>query len=429
MKLAVQLLLCLLLIYPCATSGRDLSVAQPGDAGMSSGRLARIGGMLEGYVRRGEIAGSVALVVRRGRTVYLDCRGVRDLESGATMTDDSIFRIYSMTKPVASVALMMLYEEGFFQLDDPVESYIPEFAAIKVFQPRGDSYRLVDPERGITVKQLLTHTGALNYSYPEGSDLQRRYDELNKAKVGMTLREWVGRLAEFPIAHQPDTRWQYSTPSTDVVGCLVEVLSGKSLDSFLRDRIFDPLGMKDTGFHVPGDKIGRFTALYGPPRNGSGKISLIDDPRAGRYSAGPPVFFSGGGGLVSTATDYARFAGMMLNGGELDGVRILGRKTVELITANHLRPEMIPFGFDDPRLDYVTRGWGFGLGYAVLLDPPLHGLPGSVGTYKWAGAANTDCWIDPREQLIGLLMTQFMPNGYYPIDKQFRTLVYQALTD
>ena len=187
--------------------------------------------------------------------------------------------------------------------------------------------------------------------------------------------------------------------------------------------------MRDTGFHVPEEKLERFTALYGAPREGDSELRLIDGVDSKRYASGPATFFSGGGGLVSTAHDYVRFAQMMLNGGELDGARILGRKTVELITINHLPAGMIPFGFGDPRLEYVTRGWGFGLGYAVLMDVALHGMPGSVGTYKWAGAANTDQWIDPQEQLIGLLFTQFMPNGYYPLDRQFRVLVYQAVVD
>lgn len=401
----------------------------PEEVGLLGDRLERLDNLLRSYVDRRELAGVIGVVARRGRIAHFFRYGVRDFASGQPLRDDSIFRIYSMTKPVVSAAVMILWERGLFQLDDPVERYIPGFKKIKVYQPDGGGYRLAEPERKITVNQMLTHTSALNYDYPEGSELRHRFLELNERKYEMTLQQWMQRLVELPITHQPGTKWQYSTPSTDALGYLVEVLSGQSLDEFLQREIFDPLKMKDTGFHVSAEKIERFTAMYGPLEREGAELTLLEGHNSSRYTDGPATFFSGGGGLVSTAGDYIRFAQMMLGGGELDGARILGRKTVELMTANHLRPEMIPFGFGDPRLAYVTRGWGFGLGYAVLLDVPLHGMPGSVGTYKWAGAANTDHWIDPQEQLIGLLLTQFKPNGHYPIDRQFRTLVYQAITD
>jgi len=279
------------------------------------------------------------------------------------------------------------------------------------------------------VKDFLLHTSGLNYSFPEDSDFQRLYKKMNAEKYDGTLKEMVQKLVKLPISHQPGEKWQYSTPSTDVLGYLVEVLSGMPFDRFLEQRIFRPLNMHDTGFYVPGEKISRFTALYGPAENGRAHLKLIDAPETSRYASGPPSYFSGGGGLVSTAQDYIRFAQMMLNGGELEGKRLLSRKTIELMTANHLPEEMIPYTFSNKELEYVTRGYGFGLGYAVLIDVAQSETPGSKGTYRWAGAANTDHWIDPKEELIGILLAQFMPNGYYPIDRQFKVLVYQAIDD
>jgi CubicO group peptidase (beta-lactamase class C family) len=423
------LILCSMLFLPEQASSAGLPSVPPREVGLNYERFLHLDNLLRDYVERGELAGVIGVVARRGRIAHFFKHGVRDIASGKPLRDDSIFRIYSMTKPVASVAVMILWERGLFQLDDPVERYIPEFGKIKVIYPERGSNSLLEPENKITVKQLLTHTAALNYNYPEGSELQSRYRDLNARKHDLTLKQWTQHLAEFPVTHQPGTKWQYSSPSTDVLGYLVEVLSGQRFDVFLQQEIFEPLGMKDTGFHVPSEKVERFTAMYGPPAKAGEELTLLEGIDASRYTAGPATFFSGSGGLVSTAGDYIRFAQMMLNGGELDGTKILSRKTVELISANHLRPEMIPFGFNDPRLAYVTRGWGFGLGYAVLLDVPLHGMAGSIGTFKWAGAANTDHWIDPQEELIGLLLTQFMPNGHYPVDRQFRNIVYQAIAD
>ncbi len=431
MSKPILLVLMLYCVSPICLhpAGRGLPERPAEELGLSADRLARVGELLEEYVSRGELAGAIGVVARHGRIAYFTRHGARDLSSGQPLRDDSIFRIYSMTKPITSVAVMILWERGLFQLDDPVERYIPEFSRIKVLHQHASGYRLEPPERAITILDLLRHTSALNYKYPEGSEYSYLLKKLNNSKYDGTLAEMVRQLTDLPLTHQPGVKWRYSSPSTDVLGYLVEILSGTSFDKFLREQIFDPLGMKDTGFHVPAEKIDRFTAMYGPPEQEGAELTLLDGHDSSRYTDGPASFFSGGGGLVSTARDYVRFAQMMLGGGELEGVRILGRKTVELITANHLRPEMIPFGFGDPRLAYVTRGWGFGLGYAVLLDVPLHGMPGSAGTYKWAGAANTDHWIDPKEQLIGLLLTQFKPNGHYPVDRQFRTLVYQAITN
>ena len=431
MKNSIRILLflyCPLWLIPSA-SGQGLPTAGPEEVGLSLERLKRISRVMQGYVERRELAGVITMVARRGRVAHFERYGVRDFESKEPLRFDSIFRIYSMTKPITSAAVMMLYEEGLFQLDDPVEKFIPEFSQIKVYENREDGYNLADLKRRITVKDLLLHTSGLNYSFPEDSDFQRLYREINSEKYKGNLEEMVRKLFKLPISHQPREKWQYSTPSTDVLGYLVEVLSGMPFNRFLEQRIFKPLGMKDTGFHVPREKIGRFTALYGPSENDGESLKLIDAPQTSRYAAGPPSYFSGGGGLVSTAADYVRFAQMMLNGGELEGKRLLSRKTIELMTANHLPEEMIPYGFSNKELEYVTRGYGFGLGYAVLIDVAQSETPGSKGTYRWAGAANTDHWIDPKEELIGILLAQFMPNGYYPIDRQFKVLVYQAIDD
>jgi len=419
---------CPLWLIPSA-SGQDLPTAMPEEVGLSPERLKRINKVMQGYVERKELAGIITMVARRGRVAHFERYGVRDFESNEPLGFDSIFRIYSMTKPITSAAIMMLFEEGLFQLDDPVEKFIPEFSQIKVYEDRGEGYNLADLKRKITIKDLLLHTSGLNYSFPQDSDFQKLYRKINSEKYNSTLKETVRKLVELPISHQPGEKWHYSTPSTDILGYLVEVLSGMPFDRFLEQRIFKPLGMKDTGFHVPREKIGRFTALYGPPENGGEPLKLIDAPQTSRYTAGPPSYFSGGGGLVSTAADYVRFSQMMLDGGKLDGTRLLSRKTVELMTVNHLPEEMIPFGFNTEELDYVTRGYGFGLGYAVLVDVARSETPGSKGVYRWAGAANTDHWIDQEEELIGLVLTQFRPNGYYQIDRQFKVLVYQAIDD
>jgi len=428
-SIPVLLFLCCLIWLVHSASGQGLPTAVPEEAGLSSERLKRINRVMQGYVERRELAGIITIVARQGRVVHFERYGVKDFESTEPLRFDSIFRIYSMTKPVTSAAVMMLYEEGLFQLDDPVEKFIPEFGEIKVFEKTGDGYKLTDLKRKITVKDLLLHTSGLNYSFPEDSDFQRLQRKINSEKHTGTLKEMVRKLVKLPVSHQPGEKWQYSTLSTDILGYLVEVLSDLPFDRFLEQRIFKPLGMKDTGFYVPGEKISRFTALYGPPENSGERLKLIDAPETSHYTAGPPSYFSGGGGLVSTAPDYVRFAQMMLNGGELEGRRLLSRKTVELMTANHLPDEMIPFGFNTPELEYVTRGYGFGLGYAVLIDVAKSETLGSKGTYRWAGAANTDHWIDPEEKLIGIILTQFMPNGYYPIDRQFKVLVYQAIDD
>ena len=390
---------------------------------MSAERLGRIGPAMQRYIDSGLVPGTVTLVARKGKIVHLEARGARDAESGAPMSTDVIFRIASMTKPITSVALMMLYEEGKFRLNDPISKWMPEYAEPKVAEPLPDSaagprYRLVPAVRPITVRQLLTHTAGFANSYL-GFFKQEVEKVSAKQKPDDTVADYVSRLAAVPLNYQPGDRWEYSG-ATNHVGRLVEILSGMTLDEFFQQRIFEPLGMKDTHFYLPTSKLPRFAAQYTPGEKDK-KIVLADAPTAeSRFVKEPHTFFMGAGGLVSTATDYWRFQQMMLQGGELDGRRILGRKTVELMTSNHTGD--LPIWLSGP-------GYGFGLGYSVLLD---HGAAGSMqsnGTFGWGGAFCTYFWVDPREEMIGILMTQVRPYDHLGIREEFSVLANQAISD
>lgn len=394
-----------------------LPAVAPEDVGLSTSRLYRINTLMQRYVDEGKLASIVTMVCRQGKLAHFNCFGTQDLK--VPTQRDTIFRIYSMTKPITTVAAMMLYEEGLFQLDDPVSRFIPELKDVKVFAGAGNEP--VALEREITVRHLMTHTSGLTYGFLGGSPVAEMY---NQAKVGRpdhTTKEMVQILATLPLVHQPGTAWRYSV-STDVLGRFVEVVSGQSLDEFFSTRILNPLGMGDTGFWVREGEVDRFATNYGSEVGGG--IRVIDDPATSKFSS-PQKYYSGGGGLVSTAPDYIRFCHMMLNGGVFNGVRLLGRKTVELMTMNHLPNELMPIYLGLSNL----AGEGFGLGGAVLLDVAASGSHGSVGNYRWGGAATTAFWIDYREELVGLLLTQFMPTNYYRIRGEFKTLVYQAIVD
>jgi CubicO group peptidase (beta-lactamase class C family) len=398
-------------------------VAKPETVGMSAERLGRIGPAMQRYIDSGLVPGTVTLVARKGKIVHLEARGARDAESGAPMSTDVIFRIASMTKPITSVALMMLYEEGKFRLNDPISKWMSEYAEPKVAEPLPDSaagprYRLVPAVRPITVRQLLTHTAGLANSYL--GFFKQEVDKVSaKQKPDDTVADYVSRLAAVPLNYQPGERWEYSG-ATNHVGRLVEILSGMTLDEFFRQRIFEPLGMKDTHFYLPAAKLPRFAAQYTPGEKDK-KIVLADAPTAeSRFVKEPHTFFMGAGGLVSTATDYWRFQQMMLQGGELEGRRILGRKTVELMTSNHTGD--LPIWLSGP-------GYGFGLGYSVLLD---HGAAASMqsnGTFGWGGAFCTYFWVDPQEEMIGILMTQVRPYDHLGIREEFSVLANQAISD
>jgi CubicO group peptidase (beta-lactamase class C family) len=390
---------------------------------MSAERLARIRIAMQRYVDRGEVPGVVTLVARRGRVVHFDAVGYRDAESRAPMTTDAIFRIASMTKPITSVSLMMLYEQGYFLLSDPVSKFLPEFADMKVAVPApagegvASPYKLVPAARPITIRHLLTHTAGLPNAY-RGMTQQLYAKTVERQDPNETMADVVKRIAKLPLNFHPGDAWEYG-PGTDVVGRLVEVMSGESLDEYFRKHIFGPLGMNDTYFYLPGSKLDRFTAQYAPGEGN--KIKLVEAPTsASRWVKEPHVFFAGAGGLVSTAADYLRFQQMMLNGGELDGVRLLGRKTVELMTSNHIGD--LPVWLTGP-------GFGFGLGYSIVKDVGTTGLPGSTGQFGWGGAFCTYFWVDPVEEMIGIVMTQVRPYNHLNIRQEFQVLANQAIVD
>ena len=397
--------------------------ARAESVGMSSGRLQRIDDVMQAYIDRNEIAGAVTLVARRGKVVHFSAIGNRDAESGTPMTHDTIFRIASMTKPIASVALMMMYEEGHFQLRDPISKWLPEFADMSVAIPApaqerlGGRYKLVPAVRPITVQHVLTHTSGMPNLYR--GIMQPEYIEMvGQTEPGDTVGDVLKRVATLPLNFHPGDAWEYSR-ATDIVGRLVEVMSGQTLDEFLNERIFEPLEMTDTHFYLPESKLNRFATLYRPDDNG--KMELAEAPTAeSRFVAEPHVYFSGAGGLVSTARDYFRFHQMMLNGGELEGTRILSRKTVELMTSNHT---------GDKGIWLTGPGYGFGLGYAIVTDLGQSGSPRSEGSYYWGGAYGTIFWVDPKEELIGILMEQIRPYSHINTRADMATMTYQAIID
>ena len=398
---------------------------RPEDVGLSAPRLARITQWMRRWVDSGRIPGLLVAIVRNDRLVWFETCGHRDVETKRAVEPDTIYRIYSMTKPITTVAALMLYEEGCFQLDDPISKFIPAFADTKVFA-NGDaeSFTTAPLARPITVHDLMIHTSGLTYGFQHEHAVnalyRKRRIEFN-ANVG-PLAEVVEAAAAQPLVFQPGTRWNYSV-STDVLGRLVEIWSGVPLDTFFDDRIFGPLGMRDTGFHVPPGQGDRLASNYVQADDGG--LALADPAAESRFLE-PAVTLSGGGGLVSTAADYLRFMRMLRAHGTLEGTRILGRKSVELMTMNHLPGDLADMG--RPRFaEMPFAGIGFGLGVSVLLDPAKARILGSPGEYAWGGMASTAFWVDPAEDLTVLLLTQLMPSSAYPIRRELRVLTYQAL--
>lgn len=395
--------------------------------GLSTQRLQRIDVLMQEYIDQQMIAGAMTVVARRGRLAHWGCFGKMDIEANKPMQPDTIFHIYSMTKPITTVALLMLHEEGRFQLDDPVSRFIPEVAGMKVcVDPTAAELKLVEQERAMTIRDLLTHTSGIASGAANGSPVEVMYEQAALTRSDRSLAEMMQALVELPLFYQPGTVWRYGL-SHDVVGYLVEVIAGMPFDVFLEQRIFSPLGMKDTGFSVSPENHGRLSAVYGVDERGD--LARLGMSGVALESTPPNRLLSGGGGLFSTAADYLRFAQMLLNGGELERTRLLGRKTVEMMTRNHLSPSVLPYGVKSARLAYFTQGHGFGLGVRVLTDVAQSGVLGSEGEYGWAGAASTAVWIDPKEDMICLLLSQLMPMFHYPIDRQFKVLAYQAITD
>lgn len=389
----------------------------PHEVGFSTRRLKRINRGMQRYIDQRLIAGIVTLVARRGSVVHFEKFGLQDIEANKPMELDTIFRIYSMTKPITSVALMMLYENGLLRLDDPVTKFLPEFEKVKAYVKEGE---LADLTREITIHDLLTHTAGLSYGDTD-SPVDELYRQADLFRTDITLQEMVRCLTDLPLANQPGQMWRYSV-ATDVVGYLVEVISDMSLAEFFEEKILKPLGMEDTAFFVPPQKVDRFATIYGLTEQGP--LEVIDTATAGDFSEALRLY-CGGHGLVSTTADYLRFAQSVLNKGELDGVRLLGPKTVELMTINHLPPALLPIAIGEEQMP----GFGFGLGFSVMMDVAQSGMMGSVGLHGWGGWPNTHFWVDPQEHLIGILMLQYLPSGTYPITNDFRTIVYQALVD
>jgi CubicO group peptidase (beta-lactamase class C family) len=400
----------------------SMEITRPEIVGFSAERLTRISASLQKYIDGGKVAGMISLVSRKGKVVHCDRYGWKDLASRQPMELDTIFRIYSMSKPIVSSAAMMLLEENRFHLNDPVSAYLPAFTNMKVIgQQNGDEVELVDARREITIRDLFTHSSGLSYGFDDEDYQDRLYQQkvwkLRETRPELTLAEVVDIVGGLPLRFHPGSDYHYSF-SIDVLGRLVEVISGIPLDRYLQDRIFDPLGMVDTAFWVPPEKAHRLASNYSPDDKAPGKIKDIDPNHKSEYTR-PVKFFSGGGGLVSTTSDYLRFCQMLLNKGELEGTRLLGRKTVEFMFQNHL-----PAGV------YLNQdpSCGFGLGGAVILDAAKTQMLGSNGLWWWGGAASTLFWIDPQEELIGLLMLQLMSSPY-PLEMEYRNLVYQALVD
>jgi CubicO group peptidase (beta-lactamase class C family) len=401
-------------------------VVPPESVGLSSSRLQKIDPWMQRLVADRKLAGLSVAVLRRGELAYCAATGLADIARGVPFTRDTLVRIYSMTKPLTSTAILMLYEDGHFQLDDPISRFLPCFANPRVFIGGSRARPETEPAaRGITFRDLLTHTSGLTYGFMDATAIDALYREtgVDFQLSDLTLAEVVEKAAALPLLAQPGTAWNYSV-ATDVLGRLVEVISGEPFDRFLGARVLAPLGMTETTFRVTPEMLPRFAALYA--RGADGAPTLMDDvPTSIFLKSRLP---SGGGGLVSTLDDYLRFCRCILNKGELNGVRLLGRKTVELMTANHLRGDMADMG--QARFSESSyAGIGFGLGFSVMLDPARAQILGTAGEVAWGGAASTAFWIDPAEDMAVVLLTQLMPSSTYPIRRELRVLTYQAVID
>jgi len=395
---------------------------------MSSERLRRVEDVTHAYVDHGKLPGVQTLISRRGELVHHDCYGFTDVAAGTAVTPESIYRIYSMTKPITSVALMMLFEEGRFLLENPVHRFLPEFEAVQVWDGgTADAPQTRPPSRPMTVHDVLTHLSGLTY----GFHYQHPVDELYRnnglgdfSEPTFDLAEGMERLASLPLLQDPGTRWNYSM-STDVCGRLIEVLSGQSLDEYFRDRILDPLGMRDTGFHAPESELDRCAPLY--VKGGDGALKVMAPSTS---MVQPPKFQSGGGGLVGTGPDYLRFCHMLGNGGELDGVRLLSPRTLSYMARNHLPGgKLLNEVGQSTFSEAAMEGTGFGLGFSIIEDAAALQNLASEGEFAWGGAASTAFWVDPVEDICAVFMTQLLPSDTYPIRRQLRAVVLQSVID
>ncbi|HEY5107928.1 MAG TPA: serine hydrolase domain-containing protein [Caulobacteraceae bacterium] len=405
-------------------------MSKAGSVGLSAARLKHIDDFIAArYIDTGKLSCALTLVARQGEVAHLGVQGAADVARGLPLKEDAIFRIYSMTKPITSVAFMMLVEEGAVALDDPVEKYIPAWRNLGVFAAGvAPNFLTTPPARPMQVVDLLRHTSGLTYGFQSRTNVDAAYRKggIENARGKLTLDGMIAALGKLPLEFSPGEAWNYSV-STDVLGYLVGVISGVPFEDFVARRITGPLGMTDTAFFVPADKAARLTCCYN--RDEKGDLALQDDAPASPYLTAPTLA-AGGGGLVSTVADYLKFCQMLLNGGQAHGHRYLSRKTLALMTANHL-----PGGKDLTQMsrslfsEATNAGVGFGLGFAVMLDPAKALIAGSAGEYYWGGAASTAFWIDPAEDLTVIFMTQLLPSSTYPIRRELRTLVYAAFDD
>jgi CubicO group peptidase (beta-lactamase class C family) len=399
-----------------------LPTATPEEVGLSSQKLARVTEVVKTEIARGRYPGAVALVARRGKVAYFEALGQRDPQAGTPMTKDAIFRLYSMTKPFTSVAVMMLVEDGRIMLSDPVSKYIPKLKGLQVSVPRVDTqtgkvtYALVPVEREMTIQDLLRHTSGLVYGgFTSHTGVKEAYAKEGVDWSGVTQAEQIERLAKVPLAHQPGAAWEYSL-STDVLGRVVETVTGATLGQVLQERIFGPLKMTDTGFLVPNGKVARLAQPFPKDPVSGGAVTLLDVTVPQKNDAG-------GAGSAGTTSDYARFSQMLLNGGQLDRVRLLGRATVAHMVSDHLGDIRVASPI-------LARGYGFGLGFAVRKETGLNPMTGSAGEYRWGGAGGTAFWIDPKEQMVVVWMTQGQPGPRRGEDRDlFRQLVQAAIVD
>jgi CubicO group peptidase (beta-lactamase class C family) len=419
-RLHCAVLAVLLVVLALPGLAAKLPTARPELVGLSTERLARIGEVMQRYVDQGRLGGVVTLVARNGKVAYLQSFGKLDPKTGAAMPTDAVFRIASQTKAVTSVAVMILFEEGKLLLGDPVSNYIPEFKETTVAVPektkKGPGYKIVPANRQITIRDLLTHTAGISYGDGPAQDLYKAAGLQGwfLADRNVPVGDLIKKLAKLPFDAQPGEKWIYGY-NTDILGYLVEVVSGMSLADFIKKRITDPLGMADTHFFLPEEKADRMTAVYGIGNDG--KAGLVDDPRENAYVQGPRMCYAGGAGLLSTAEDYARFLLMLQSGGEWGGVHVLSPKSVELMTADHAGA---PYG---------TPGEGFGLGFRVTKELGKNGEPGSAGAFGWGGAYHTTYWVDPAEKLVAVFMTQLLPATGSDAQAKFRALVYQSIVE
>ncbi len=407
-------------------NGTEQVEASPESVGLSSRGLQHLSRHIQGYIDDGRLPGAITLVGRRAKVVHFETHGQRVIEAAKPVEPDTIFRIFSMTKPIVSIALMALYEEGRFQIDDSVSDYIPQFEGLEVIDANGGRR---PPIREMTIADLLRHTSGLASRTDPVVGAAYEAAGLWTSSSGGTLQDAIDKLGTLPLKCDPGAQFNYGV-STDVLGYLCEVLSRQRLDDFLRARVLEPLGMDDTDFYVPEPELGRFAANYRPGEAGEPRTVLTDRPDASSRYGSPRSYLSGAGGLVSTASDYARFCKMLANRGEFEGERIIGARTLEFMTRNHL-----PGGRDLAQMGSESagetrrEGVGFGLGFAVLLDPSEAGLIGTPGEYYWGGAGSTALWVSPADDLFVVFMTQLQPSSTYSIRRELRSIVYGSITD